>query len=163
MSKRGSLLLEVLIAASILSIGILSTLNIFSSAISASNKLIQNQKISEIMDGTLYEKFLNPADLDLATGTVPVDMKENKLFFARLEVESMSEEKKEEDNQDPKKKEGEKKPEEIKIKIPRLLNVEFFNAHFLAGYTHNPKPFYEAPVFLFRYGPKKQKAQIPQL
>ena len=152
----GTLLLEVLIATTVLSVGILACLNVLSAAMHVSKHTAELEEIQAAMDQTLFEKFLDPSSVDLASGVISLEQDRKRPFTAKLEVESMSQESGGEDE----KKKAEAQRANQRQNVPPVKkslpsSVEFFNADFLVERTKTHKPIYDFNAFLFRYGQKK--------
>lgn len=76
MNSRGSLLFETFVALMILSIGITSTLRVFSEALFVGTRNMQKHAAQEKMNRLLFEWFAHPGGVNLpdaGTLTLPVD------------------------------------------------------------------------------------------
>lgn len=157
--NSGALLLEVLVAATVLSIGILACLNIFSSAIHASNKAIYSEKAQAFLDQVLFESFLDPTSVDLESGSRSVLPEGKSEFEGRQESRSLSEEKKKEEEipsgaGDNSKGETSSRPLAApwaSFKVP----VEFFET--MLTLERGRKEWQRFDEVVFRYGKKKEK------
>ncbi len=139
---RGSLLLEVLIATGILAMGILACLRIFSASIDSTQRLVRNQKLNQIMDGALFNWFLNP------TGFNPEKAgnlhSEDSLITIKVRSESLSDAV----NNDTKKSGV--------VQLQGQNSVEFFKTTFTPKYGRTS--LNEEEAFLFTYGRRKKSS-----
>ena len=155
-NERGALLLEVLIAASVLAIGILACLNIFSASLGASQKTADFGSMEQLLDQAFFERFLDPAGVDLETGTFPVESSEKLPFSAQLRVKSM----REDENTENKEKAGKTAGNQPKPPTPKPqqpVRQEFFDVTFVAERNKDQKPVSKFHAFLFRYGQSKKR------
>ena len=150
--NNGVLLLEVLIGATVLSVGILACLHIFSGAIHASQQSLQTEKMQNLLNQTLFEWFLDPTSFD-ASGESTIDSGD-PLIQARIRVESLSQPEQAEDQVKDKSQNEDKSKTTSKLVKPS--NVEFFKVTFLGKYQ-NQKSSREYNTCVFRYGLKKDK------
>ncbi|PIQ86154.1 MAG: hypothetical protein COV74_05600 [Candidatus Omnitrophica bacterium CG11_big_fil_rev_8_21_14_0_20_45_26] len=149
---RGALLLEVLIAVTVLSIGILSCLHIFSAALFANQHMAAQRRVQAVMDQVMYPWFLDPTSFGGA-GTLSGDAmgQTDQVFRFYVTTESLALPPEEGESGEEEQK-GEKKK---KIPVQGLSDVEFFKSVFLAQKS-NGKPYDEFETYLFRYGKPKQ-------
>lgn len=147
--QRGSLLLEVLIAATVLSIGILSCLNIFSSAIHATSRVYEASVAWSYMDQALFQYFLDPTSVNLEPGerTLPHDGKSN--LRPRLKVESLK------TPETVSNKEKDSKTQKPPAANASNAATEFYKTNFIAE-RNGGKIKYEFKQILFSYGKKKK-------
>ncbi len=159
----GTLLLEVLIATTVMSVGILACLRVLSGSIHASEHVIQMAQFDGLLDQALFPYFLDPTTVDLETGAKTLDRNEKSPLLAKLQVESMSKnEESEADEKDKDKNKGKDKNKQVvnKIKTIQQINQEFFAVTFLAERFKTHKSAGEFNAFLFRYG-QKEKTKKP--
>ena len=143
-NQAGTLLLEVLMGAAVLAIGILACLRIFSASIYSSERLMHDQKILAAMDNALFEMFLDPLAFDSnKQGTLRTD---DPLLTAQLQIEPMVKL-----ETDESKKAGEKVAPQLK----NFFSIEFNKVRFMAKYGKQPSE-QEREFYLFSYGKRKK-------
>ena len=143
-NQTGTLLLEVLMGAAVLAIGILACLRIFSASIYSSGRLMHNQQILATMDSALFDLFLDPLTFDSSKqGTLRTD---DPLLAAQLQIEPMVK---------PVTEEDKKAGKAIVPQLKNLLSIEFNKVRFIAKYGKQPSE-QEREFYLFSYGKRKK-------
>lgn len=146
---NGTLLLEVLVAAAVLSIGILACLNVFSSSIYAGSRLKEVGMVGRWRDETFFEQFLDPTGVSLETGGRTLPTEQKVPYEARILTELMNPE----EETVP---EGQENPPTIHRVVQQPWSVEFFDTKFTVDATKR-KSHYQFNQILFRYDQQRRQ------
>jgi len=152
--QTGALLLEVLIAVTILSVGVLANLRIFSASITASKHIRELNSIRAELDQVFFDWYLDPSGFELADGVVvDSNRKFEKKYRSSIEVQSMTpledEEEENSEGENPeKKRQGPNRNQKEKM--------EFFQVRFAAERLSG-KQIYEFHGMVFQYSQTKRR------
>lgn len=158
---RGALLLEVLVAATVLSIGILACLNIFSAAIYTSTRSSDRNVVGSLMDQAFFDWFVDPTSVGLETGSQTLPVEGDEAFKVRLDVRLLNPEESEAAEQGSQSKQTLKDTQSAAaagriVKVLVSVPVEFFETKFVAERSQGAGS-YEFNQVLYRYGKKARK------
>ncbi|MBI4388011.1 MAG: hypothetical protein HY582_03095 [Candidatus Omnitrophica bacterium] len=148
---KGALLLEVLIAAAVLSIGVLACLNIFSSSIYTASRVKETNMILKWYGETLFEHFLDPSGVNLEVGTRMLPLDSKIPYDVRFSTRSLNKE-------EMITEDGKEVPQQIPQIVQQPWDVEFFDTTFSVD-AKKRKSHTQFEQVLFRYDQQRRQPQ----
>lgn len=147
--KRGALLIESLIATTILAIGVVSALRVFSGSLTVSARSLNMQKVSHHLDDQLFGWFLDPTSFNPNTVAPSSQLKTSDKLVSQIITQKLqpivaTEDKKNAPADNP--------PQGPK---PVVSNINFYEAN-LKIVDSRQRPQFQNIFYLVEYGNKKQ-------
>ncbi len=146
---KGALLIEALIATTILAIGVVSALRVFSGSLSVSNRSIKANEVHKILDQKLLGWYLDPVSFDPSMLQLFSAEGEKSNLAARISAEKLTPLAPEEEDE----KERQENPQPPRNPVKKT--VEFYKVSFQVVDARQ-RSFFQDVFYMAQYGNQKK-------
>lgn len=147
--SKGALLIEALIATTILAVGVVASLRVFSGSLSASNRSIKTRQVHQVLNDQIFKWFLDPTSFDTenpnyAPQTTGKNNLNSQYSFVKLEPVLSQDESRDDDS-------DKEAPAQRPLEQPSLSQVQFYQVS-MQVVSSNQKREYQNFFYLAQYG-----------